>query len=281
MAPPTIRICVQNGFYTQPKLHGVAANCISISGTWVQADRNATLAEVLAYNQADVEARFTAFLNGHPEVVGTTGLVCVDIEEPIHPADWWNHTLADQDTIIQAWKMRMGVVRAALPSAELGAYGTLVPDERGDATDATYQSRLATMQRAHTDWSAYTGLDVWLPIAYPRFGPLDGNSWKTYYAYGSLGVDGARAIGPNLPVKPFIYHTVSNGASANNGMELLDTHVPNPLKRSWDQLLAAFEAKSVSQALFWIGGTDTDTIAGSGRSIYQYVSPARPVAYYF
>jgi len=187
-------------------------------------------------------------------------------------------TLTDQNLAIDAWKMRVGVARDALPFAELGAYGTLNPDERGTATDATYLARLATLQRAHTERSAFDDLDIWVPVAYPRYGPGDGNSFNSYSAYTTLGITGARAIGPVKPVKPILTYRVGNGASAQHDVELLNFEMPNPLRRTLDKQLAAIEAAGgVSEALFWIGSTDTDTLPGSTRSVYEYLSPARPI----
>lgn len=283
MAPPAIRICVQSGFYTQPLKHGALAGSICVSGHWLRVADGETLAEVLAYSEANVTARFADFLAAVPAAADIGAQVILDLEGPIHAADWhlYDGDPPTQDAIIAAWMMRVAVARAALPDAELGAYGTLIPDNRGDPTDATYQARLAALQAAHSGVGAFDDLDVWVPVLYPRFGPLDGKTnWNSYGAYTALGIDGSRLIGPAKPVKPLLHYRIKNGASAHDEVQLLDLETPNPLKRSWDVQLATLEAKAVTEGVLWISGVDSEFIPGSARSIYQYISPARPVVHY-
>lgn len=283
MAPPAIRIAVQNGFYTQPRLHGVGGDVFCMGGSAVLASNQDSLATVLGRSLPDVQAAFAAYLAAHPELTtATTALVVPDIEGAIIPLGWHNHSEPDQDLIIAAWKMRIDVVRAALPAAELGGYAVCNPTDDGDATEAAYVARLATMQRAHTEFGAFDSLDVLTPVLYPRWGPSDTFArWRGYRTYAEVGIDGTRAVGPALPVKPWIHHTIANPQSAHDNVQLLDLPVVNPLKWTWDRILAVLEARGVDEALFWLGAADQDLIAGSARSIYDYISPARPVRYYF
>lgn len=281
MAPPILRLARQNGLYTQPLRHGVTADATLINGSWLHCPHGEDLAIVLGFDQAAVEAKFAEFLADHPEIGAAGQHVSLDVEGPLWPPAWYlGATEADQNERIAAWQMRVAVARAALPAVELGAYGTLQPPFDGDATDAIHLARLAVMQRAHTEVAAFADLDVLTPTLYPRFGPGD-SGWGTYAAYAALGVDATRAIGPNLPVKPWLHYRIFNTGSQWDDVELLDLPIPNPLKYTLDVELAVLEAEGVAEALFWVTAANSETIAGSGRSIYQYISPARPVVYYF
>jgi hypothetical protein len=353
-ARPNVLIANQNGFYDGPgRCSADEGEVASISGHWFLqqncesetecAADQAAFQQFILRTQADVECRLSRLLKenklefgaetrkpgqGCRDASGTWGQNCplekgvrecwwapdlastliIDIEKP-HPSN-----LSDYPGAVDAYKTRIRAARAAFPRAKLGLYGTLVPDERGDANDPRYAARRIALVKAGFN-GLYDDLDYLVPVLYPRFGcddpagapcdpdapvprPWCDRAFDKIEEYTELGVYGSRSLTPNLPLLPLLTFRVHNGNScfgkdAVPGSALLVGH--KLLLDMW--LTDAFEATlgaqldvlgsaEITEAVLWTGGDDQHVFSSpndgpppDGWTVTDYTSRLCPVGH--
>jgi hypothetical protein len=277
-------VSAQNEWYTQPISCATAGpdSAIAIGGSFflsIGAFDTPDLDAFLSKGQSQVEARLQRFLDRHPSVDGeTSGMVIMDIERP-HPRDLHLYSPALQERIVRAMAIRVAATRARFPHAALGLYGTLVPDGRGRAGDATYRARKKALVHAGRR-GMFDQVDFLVPVLYPRFGPTD-RSWDTYDAYTRLGVTGSRSLRTSdhrrLPVVPLLTYSVANGNSNHHQQLLLDLPTHDPLEATLGTQLEVLAEEDVSRAIFWVG-ENSDLIARlpnpNSRTVTQHLCRA-------
>jgi len=248
----------------------------------IGARKTPDLDAFLKKDSSEIKEQIQSFLDNHPTVSElTTGIVIMDIERP-HPRDLHKKPKRTQDRIIDAFVTRAAAARVKFPNATLGFYGTLIPDGRGRAGDATYQARKDALVRAG-ERGMFDLVDCLIPVAYPRFGPTDGAAWNTYAAYTRLAITGSRELaksdGSTLPVIPLLTYSVANGNSAHHKQLLLDLPTPDPLKATLGVQMDVMVAEHVRTAVFWVG-QNSDLITRlpnpNGRTVTQHVCSRRP-----
>jgi hypothetical protein len=266
MPRPRVIIAAQNTRYSQPLPCGAQTGVISISGHWflqVGAPKTPDLAAFIGTKPAAVEARLARYLDKHPEVSAeTTEVLMMDVEKP-HPKDLHGYAKAEQRDIVRAYKRRIAALRKTFPNARLCMYGTLNPDGRGRADNATYVARRDALKEAGKR-GLYDRLQYLVPVLYPRFGPNDHvGAWTSYRAYTELGIDGSRELIKSdqrgLPLLPVTGFRVSNGNSAHNCELLLDLPVNDPLQPTLRTQLDVIAEKGVQDVVLWVG-MDADLI---------------------
>jgi hypothetical protein len=268
------RLAAQNVPYTQA---GAArGGVVVLSEAWflsIGAPDTPDFKSFVSKTQADVERRLQAYLNGHPSVSpATTGIIVMDIEDP-HLADMHTRPAAEQDAMIAAFKTRIAATRAKFPLAKIALYGTLHPDAKGRAADATYLARLASLVRAGKR-GMYDGLDYLSPVLYVRFGPTD-PAWGTIAAFTQLGIDGSRQLrkssGQAIPLLPLLSLWVANGNSKHNDQIILDLPTTSPVRETWGVQFALFRQAGIRDAVIWTG-EDSDLITTTANPNRRTVS---------
>ena len=278
---PELFVSAQNEWYTQPISCASAGSdtVITIGGSFllsIGAFDTPDLDAFLCKSRTQVENRLQRFLDRHPTVDHeTTGMVIIDIEHP-HPSDLHCHPANIQRRLADAFAIRVAATRVKFPNAALGLYGTLVPDGRGRADDATYRARRRALVRAGRR-GMFDQVDFLVPVLYPRFGPTD-HSWNTYERYTRLGVTGSRALltsdHRSLPVIPLLTYSVANKNSKHHRQLLLDLPTINPLEATLGVQLEVLADEDTRRAVFWVG-ENSDLITRlpnpNGRTVSQHL----------
>ena len=281
MSPtPTAIIAAQNTRYSQPLACGAQTGVIVISGHWflqIGAPATPDLAAFIGTRPDQIESRLHRFMDKHPEVTAETNeVLMMDVESP-HPKDLHTYAAAQQRDIVRAYKRRIAALRKAFRNARLCMYGTLNPDARGRADNATYVARRDALKEAGKR-GLFDSLDYLIPVLYPRFGPDDNvGAWTSYRAYTELGIEGSRELVKSdnraLPILPVTGFRVSNGNSLNNLDLLLDLPVINPLQSTIGIQLDVMAEKNVQEVVFWVG-QDSDLIRNpnpNNRTVADHV----------
>ncbi len=272
---PRFHISVQAGFLSATAAvppPSMVADVYTISGSPLRCIEGETHAQFIAWSQVAVQNRIINNLegNGVTDYATTTKTFTLDMEQPndgvdtfAHPADLHNADSTKQAEIVTAWKLRIAAARVVLPNAKLTMYGTLIPDEHGDATDTTYVARKAALVAAGVS-GLYDQLDYLSPILYIRFGPTDAAThWTKLAAYTRLGIDGSRDLltstGAQLPLLPYLYYRVSNGNSVHNDDILLDMGLQMGFHATILSQISVMQGRDVRDVAFWVGSNETNT----------------------
>jgi len=279
-----LHIAVQNTWFTDANVrrYGVRNDVISISGHWFlqQGTLGGTFQDFLAKTQADVEGRLGAFKAAHPEVEpGTDATIVIDIERP-HPKDLRTYSRRAREAIVDAYQVRIAATKATFPNAKLALYGTLNPDGRGRADDATYRRRLAALTRAGRE-GLYDNLDYLVPVLYVRFGcddqvngPCD-RRWDTLDEYTQLGVDGSRRLrktdASSPPLLPLLGFRVYNGNSAFNRELLINLGVPDPLGATLGKQIDILRDNGVEHFALWTGRDRNELGGPTDATVTDYL----------
>jgi hypothetical protein len=267
-------IAVQNTWFTDANVrrYGVRNDVISISGHWFlqEGTFGGTFKDFLRKSEENVKRRLDAFKAAHPEVdPGTDATIVIDIERP-HPKDLHTYSRRAREAIVDAYRVRIAATKATFPNAKLALYGTLNPDGRGRADDATYRRRLAALTRAGRE-GLYDDLDYLVPVLYVRFGcddevngPCD-RHWDTLDEYTQLGMDGSHRLrktdGSSPPLLPLLGFRVYNGNSPFNRELLMNLGVPDPLGATLGKQIDILRHNGVEHFALWTG-RDSNELGG-------------------
>ena len=255
-----------------------------------------TYQDFITKTQADVECRLGQFLKANQTIYGAvareagscpscpltcyhapnvTDTIILDIEKPHLKNLWQYKNVAGVDhtgEIIDGYRTRIRAARAVFPnpSAKLGLYGTLNPDELGDPNDTTFVQRKAALVAAGAA-HLYDDLDYLVPVVYPRFGcdresattcPDCDPRWSvdgevTLRRYTELGVTASRDLAPGKLLMPLLTVRVANGTSCFNGTLLLDLLSSVTPAERFDKTLQVqldvLQAQSVAETALWVG----------------------------
>ena len=127
------------------------------------AGRYITAEQFLNATREKLEAKFDKFLASGPGSTleggrTTSNFLLLDIEAPFHPRDWYTFADAELRRIVEAFRLRVSVVKAKLPDSKVGLWGTAVHSAAGGINISGYQ-RAAAM-------GVFEQVDVLVPVLY-------------------------------------------------------------------------------------------------------------------
>ena len=293
---PTIHVAVQGDFFAGD-LNCAVNDAVSIHGdAFLQYGVNENYDTYLEFEDTDptdVAERLDMYAVENLGIADTetfTGIIIMDIESP-HPKDLWTYGSIVQSRIIEGYKRRIVGARMAFPNAQLGLYGTLVPDADGDdmngSPDTDDNERDDVLDRFDALYDAATqelfddlpwneeweaprppvcetdnlcpGLDYLVPVLYIRFG-CDGTTCEPDFdaiaAYTDMGIELSRDLDGDLPVLPLLTVRVKNNSSDYDEDLLLDLNMADPLGDTLSLQMERFAAAvpPVTDVVLWLHG---------------------------
>lgn len=214
-----------------------------------------------ALSQASAETTYTGYLSSRLALT-TAHYIIWDVEAP-HLSDLHTYTAQEQDDIGDGMMTRLAAMRAVTPTAKIGLWATMEPDERGRADDASYLSRKAAIE-AQVARGLLDDVDFLAPLLYFRFGPLDTvGRWRSLPSYLRLGLAASRALHPSLPMIPVLSVRVLNGTSAHNNTLLPDLpsfRGQRGIDATWTRALDILGDEGIADVIAWTGGADSDVL---------------------
>ncbi|MAT82500.1 MAG: hypothetical protein CMJ29_12755 [Phycisphaerae bacterium] len=263
-----VRACLQGKFSQDADTLrdlGVKNDVWMVSGFAVSAPHDVTEEEFFAATASDIENRFGTYLNNKTDLdADYDGMVILDIERPFHPRHLGNFINPEAstydpvkfDAIVEAYKLRISVVREMMPNCKLGLFGFTTPHPHGNLETLGEQQRIMGY-----DLAAARGIldqvDVICPIVYQRWGQTD-NHYGRIGSYTVNGIEVARTLqrtnGTTPEIQPLMSFKVFNGPSAHN-KELIE------VSDLADQM-EVIKSLGVEEFMFWQGKDDLD---GSNR----------------
>lgn len=291
-----IHLACQGQWYTCAQLgRGVTNDVFLVHGAAVKSSTANTEQEMLDATAGEIDDRLDEYFDvDRPEIDTTSGACFVlDIEQPFHPSDLHLETAGDQLLIIDAWKLRIERFKLKFPSATVGMYATLVPDNRGDDSDATYIAQKAALMDAATA-GLYDDLDWMVPILFQRFGPRDTfGSWGATPLMFAQGLRDSKLLSPGKRVMPLYSAFVQNGASQHHGVCIADlpalksggvasqTRAPvdNLMARTWGLLRKLCAEHDVPDLCLWVANPQfpediggEDAVNPNGRTVDDFLT---------
>jgi hypothetical protein len=221
------------------------------------------LEQFLAYTADQVEDTFRSFMNNKGPFENDE-IIIIDIESPIHPKEFNNH-LEDLEAIVEAFKMRIDVVKSVAPTHPVALYGVVVPHGQGSEEDwaSTYEG----YQKAG-EFGLYDNLDYIVPVLYHRWGETDNNPEERQRASVQQGLSKSAALtrtnGDSIPLFPLLSLSVFNGNSNHNHDAPLPEHVDQVVK-------IVLEYSEVELFGFWTGHDESAPV-GDIPSFFEEVT---------
>jgi hypothetical protein len=234
----------------------ISSRSVTVSGVALRAGKTVTLEEFVGADVPALRASFTRFLARH-ELPRAEDLVVLDLEpSDVAPRHLGTFSGREQRDHIAAYRRRVRVARqvlreAGLPGLRLALYQVIVPDGRGEPTEA-FEERMRGYSTAG-EQGMYDDLDAICPVLYQRFGPDDADDatlrrWVDAAArqalVGSLSL--RRRDGTPIPLAPILSFWVFNGRSRNNRQAV----TPESVAR---QLGVVQQSAGVATIVFWSG----------------------------
>jgi len=261
-----VRACLQSQFSQDAsglRNLGVENNSWMVMGSALAASNNMSEDAFFATSASDIEHQFGRYLANQSDLNSDfDGTLVLDIEYPFNPSQLGKFINPDSssydpikfDTIVDAFKLRVAVVREMMPNCKLGLYGFPTPHPHGKLESNSEQERIMGYEMAAAR-GILDQVDVICPVIYQRFGQTD-NKYNRIAAYTVNGIQVGHSLrrtdGTALEVQPLVSFKVYNGGSAHH-MELVE------ISDLADQI-EVIRAEGVEEFMFWSG---QDNLTGS------------------
>jgi hypothetical protein len=261
-----VRVCLQSRFSNNTaglSDLGVGNDAWMVHGYAVSAPKNITEEEFFAISEDDIEREFNKYLLRKPDLAADyDGMVIIDIESPFHPSDLGKYINPDSsrydpmkfESIVQAFKLRIAVVREALPACKLGIYGFPTPHSHGKPNNSELQRVFGYEMAAAR--GILDQIDVICPVLYQRFGPTD-NHYNRIASYTTMGIETGQSLrrtdGSSLEVQPLMSFRVFNGPSAHHKELIAVSDLADQIE--------VIQAAGVEEFMFWNGDDELDDSA--------------------
>lgn len=229
------------------------------------------LETVLSFSKEDVAKNFDKYLNNHPELKkDTSDFINIDIEEELMAnrieQNYGNDTEL-QKKVMAAIKMRIEVVREALPNAKLVLWNTPNVHSKGNKNNpGQIQQMIGHKKMAQA--GVYDELDYFITNLYIRYGPDDGPLFYTYEDMTRLGVESALEMtngkGEHLPVIAAMGGHIAN-LNSNNAFQ----KVPEEVSRKQIEIINEYEGVEI--VAYWFGHDNY-----SGINVLEFLQDVSP-----
>lgn len=197
---------------------GLIVGSVAIHGSAVKGGSGATIEAFLAYSETEVETTFRNYMQNHGPFEKDE-IIIIDIESPVHPKKFYEY-LDDLDTLealVEAFKMRIKVVKSVVPTHPVALYGIVVP--HGQGSEEGFSGAYEGYQKAG-ELGLYDDLDYLVPVLYHRWGASDNSAETRQYDLVHQALSKAAALtnsaGQSVPLFPLLSLSVFNPNSLHD-----------------------------------------------------------------
>ncbi|MDP7030211.1 MAG: hypothetical protein QF733_08325 [Phycisphaerales bacterium] len=272
---PSLLVGLQNSFAEGDWVPGRAW---FISGWALGAPKQTTVDAFIAKTDEQLAELLAKYLLRHPALTpDTTAVVVLDIERPERLSRLAH--LLDQErpeeskrrfrAVVEGFKRRVAVVRAALPNAVICLYDFGSPAPKGKDSES-FRNQVGA-QRAAVSQGLLAGVDAVCPVLYMRFGAGE-RGYASIARATEQSIEACRSlltgVTPQPRIIPLLSFAIFNGNSVDHGTP---ADVGGTAQR-----LELLDRLGIRTAILWSGDS---TISGSSTQIsswYAELAALRP-----